>query len=46
MELKPIMLKTTYPSATIKILQAVGHFPYLNQAVEYTKIIEEFFNGN
>ena len=40
------MLKSTYPSATIKTLHGAGHFPYLNRAEEYTKILEEFFNGN
>ncbi len=40
------MLKTTYPFATVKTLQGVGHFPYLNRAEKYTKILEEFFNDN
>ena len=40
------MMKATYPSATIITLPGAGHFPYLNRAAEYTKILEEFFNGN
>jgi len=40
------MLKTTYPSAEIKTLRGAGHFPYLNRAGEYSKILGEFFNGS
>lgn len=40
------MLKTTYPSAEIKILNYAGHFPYLNRADEYSKILVDFFNGS
>jgi len=40
------MLKTTYPSAAIKTLHGAGHFPYLNRAGEYSKILGEFFNGS
>jgi pimeloyl-ACP methyl ester carboxylesterase len=40
------MLRTTYPSAAIKTLAGVGHFPYLNRADEYSKILGEFFNGS
>ena len=40
------MLKTTYPSAEIKTLHGAGHFPYLNRADEYTKILGEFLNGS
>ena len=36
------MLKTTYPSARIKTLHRVGHFPYLNQPEEYTLILLDF----
>jgi pimeloyl-ACP methyl ester carboxylesterase len=36
------MLKTTYPSARIKTLHSVGHFPYLNQPEEYTQILLDF----
>jgi maspardin len=45
---KPLreMLKTTYPSAAIKTLSGAGHFPYLNRADEYTKVLEDFFNGS
>lgn len=39
------MLKTTYPSARIKILQGAGHFPYLNRPEEYTRILLDFFGG-
>lgn len=39
------MLKTTYPSAQIKTLHRVGHFPYLNQPEEYTRILLDFLNG-
>ena len=35
-------LKTTYPSAQVKILNHVGHFPYLNQPEEYTQILLDF----
>ncbi len=37
------MLKTTYPSVTVKTLSAAGHFPYLNQPEAYTNILEKFF---
>ncbi|UCD79129.1 MAG: alpha/beta hydrolase [Desulfobacterales bacterium] len=40
------MLKRTYPSAEIKTLPGSGHFPYLNRADEYSKILKEFFNGS
>jgi pimeloyl-ACP methyl ester carboxylesterase len=36
------MLKTTYPSARVKTLHSVGHFPYLNQPEEYTRILLDF----
>ncbi len=36
------MLKTTYPSARIKTLHSVGHFPYLSQPEEYTQILLDF----
>ena len=44
---KPLreMLKTTYPSAAVKTLSGAGHFPYLNRADEYSKIIEAFIQG-
>lgn len=40
-----IMLKAAYPSAAIKTFKDAGHFPYLNRADEYTKILGEFFYG-
>jgi pimeloyl-ACP methyl ester carboxylesterase len=45
---KPLreMLKTTHPSAAIKTLPGAGHFPYLNRADEYSKILKDFFNGS
>jgi pimeloyl-ACP methyl ester carboxylesterase len=39
-------LKAAYPWAAIKTLHGAGHFPYLNRADEYSKIIEAFFNGS
>ncbi len=36
-------LKDTYPSATVHTLHNVGHFPYLNQPEEYTRLLTEFF---
>jgi pimeloyl-ACP methyl ester carboxylesterase len=39
------MLKATYPSAQIKTLHELGHFPYLNQPQEYVQILLEFFNS-
>lgn len=38
-------LKATYPSATVHIFTEVGHFPYLNRAEEYTRLIDEFFSN-
>jgi len=38
------MLKSTYPSAKLEVLQAAGHFPYLNQPARYTKILEDFLS--
>ena len=45
---KPLrqLLKTTYPSAAIKTLAGAGHFPYLNRADEYSKILQAFFNDS
>jgi pimeloyl-ACP methyl ester carboxylesterase len=40
------MLKDTYPSAEVVTLHNVGHFPYLNQPEEYTRILRSFFEGN
>ncbi len=36
-------LKATYPSAQVRTLHQVGHFPYLNDAEEYTDILRGFF---
>lgn len=36
-------LKATYPAAQIRTLHGVGHFPYLNDAGEYTDILMDFF---
>ena len=36
-------LKTTYSSAEVHIFTGAGHFPYLNRAEEYTRIIDDFF---
>ncbi len=35
-------LKVTYPSAEVQTLSGVGHFPYLNRASEYTKLLVDF----
>ncbi len=37
-------LKTTYPSAIVHTFTGAGHFPYLNRAEEYTRIIDEFLS--
>ena len=37
------MLKQTYPSAKIITLSSAGHFPYLNMAEEYTRLLHDFF---
>ena len=39
-------LKTTYPSAVVHNFGNAGHYPYLNRAEEYTRIIDEFFKTN
>lgn len=36
-------LKATYPAAEVHTLHAVGHFPYLNAADNYTEILLNFF---
>ena len=38
-------LKVVYPTAEVQIFSGVGHFPYLNRASEYTKILEDFLVG-
>lgn len=35
-------LKTTYPTARVKTLHSVGHFPYLNEAEVYTELLESY----
>lgn len=35
-------LKATYPSAQVKTLHGVGHFPYLNEPDNYTALLEKF----
>lgn len=35
-------LKEIYPSAEVHTFSGVGHFPYLNRSVEYTKLLTEF----
>ncbi|MBK8420792.1 alpha/beta hydrolase [Candidatus Villigracilis saccharophilus] len=35
-------LKAVYPTAEVQIFSGVGHFPYLNRASEYTKILADF----
>lgn len=40
------MLKATYPSAQVKTLHNAGHFPYLNQPEQYTRILLNFLSGN
>ncbi len=38
-------LKVAYPSAEVYTFTEAGHFPYLNQAEEYTRVIDEFFSN-
>ena len=35
-------LKAVYPTAEVYTFSGVGHFPYLNRASEYTKILADF----
>jgi len=35
-------LKDTYPSAVVRTLSGVGHFPYLNEAEIYTQMLVDF----
>lgn len=35
-------LKKTYPGAAVHTLHQVGHFPYLNEPVNYTHFLLEF----
>jgi maspardin len=39
-------LKATYPSAVVYNFGNAGHYPYLNRAEDYTRIIDEFFTAN
>jgi maspardin len=39
-------LKATYLSAAVHTFNGAGHFPYLNRAEEYARIIDEFFTTN
>lgn len=38
-----VQLRTTYPTAQVNTLQAVGHFPYLNEPDTYTELLLSFF---
>lgn len=38
-------LKATYPAAAVHTFSAAGHFPYLNRAEEYTRLLDDFFSG-
>lgn len=38
-------LKATYPMAKVHTLHNVGHFPYLNEAHTYTRLLEDFFKS-
>jgi pimeloyl-ACP methyl ester carboxylesterase len=33
-----------YPHAEVYTFKGEGHFPYVNDAAEYNKILEKFFN--
>ena len=35
-------LKVIYPTAEVQTFSGVGHFPYLNRASEYTKVLADF----
>jgi len=39
-------LKTTYPSAIVHTFTGAGHFPYLNRAEEYNRILDSFFSAS
>ncbi len=36
-------LRATYPTALVHNMSGAGHFPYLNQAPEYTQLLLDFF---
>ena len=37
-------LRAAYPEAAVHTFSAAGHFPYLNRAEEYTRLLDEFFS--
>lgn len=37
-------LKVTYPNATVYTFAGAGHFPYLNRAQEYTRLLLDFLS--
>lgn len=37
-------LKATYPNATVNTFSGAGHFPYINRAQEYTKLLLDFLS--
>lgn len=37
-------LKATYPDATVHTFSGAGHFPYLNRAREYTRLLVDFLS--
>jgi len=39
-----VFLKAVYPSAEVHAFSGAGHFPYLNRADEYTRVIDEYFS--
>ncbi len=39
-------LQVVYPSALVHTLHNVGHFSYLNESDEYTKLLRSFFDRN
>lgn len=39
-------LRSTYPSATVHTFSGAGHFPYINRAEEYTRILDDFISAS
>ena len=39
-------LRETYSQAYVYTFHQAGHFPYLNQAKEYTEVLKNFFRNN
>ena len=39
-------LKALYPSAKVHTFSGAGHFPYLNRAEEYARVIDQFFSAS